>query len=106
MFVNAIGNDFKIAIDDLFNVIETIVDDVEKLKLETFKPNKDTAKALLEYLKCKDKKSKKNFAKVFEDRLPQYLAWLEYHCKEHSCTQEEALNEIIEGKFCSISNDA
>ena len=97
MFVNAIGNDFKIAIDDLFNVIETLVDDVEKLKLEAFKPNKDTARTLLEYLKCKDKKSKKNFEKVFEDRLPKHLAWLEYHCKEHSCTEEEALNSIIEG---------
>lgn len=40
-FIKAIGNDFKIAIDDLFNVLETVVDDVEKLKLETSKSNKD-----------------------------------------------------------------
>ena len=58
MFVNAIGNDFKIAIDDLFNVIETLVDDVEKLKLENAKPNKDTARALLEYIAMEDGRAK------------------------------------------------
>jgi len=33
-FINEIREDFKIAIDDLFNAIEIIKDDVEKLKID------------------------------------------------------------------------
>jgi len=33
-FINGVRNDFKIAVDDLFNVIENLKDDVEKLKAD------------------------------------------------------------------------
>ena len=36
-FLNGIRNDFKIVVDDLFNAIEIIRDDVEKLKSQTNK---------------------------------------------------------------------
>jgi hypothetical protein len=52
--LNGARNDFKIAVDDLFNSIEIIHDDVEKLKLENLKPNKDAASLMLDYLGWED----------------------------------------------------
>lgn len=35
VFINGVRNDFKISIDDLFNAIEIIKEDVEKLKTKS-----------------------------------------------------------------------
>ena len=59
------------------------------------KPDKDSAKALLKYLKMKDIKSKQNLETLCGKEIQQYFKWLENYCSEHNCTQEEALQKII-----------
>ncbi|EKE03967.1 MAG: hypothetical protein ACD_20C00123G0001 [uncultured bacterium] len=49
-FINGVGNDFKIAIDDVIGAVITIQEDIEKLKIKTSKPDKLVAKGLLEYI--------------------------------------------------------
>lgn len=60
VFLEGVGNDFKILIDDVIGVILSIQDDVEKLKLKTAKPSKAKAMAILEYLAMEEGKSKQN----------------------------------------------
>jgi len=52
-FIDGVGNDLKIAIDDIIGAITGIQEDVEKLKVKIY-------------------------------------------CEENACTQEQALNKIIE----------
>lgn len=40
-YIEAIGNDLKIAIDDLIKVVSLIQDDMDKLKAKTTMSNKD-----------------------------------------------------------------
>ena len=62
---NGIRNDLKISIDDIFDVIFLILEDIKKLKLAAFKPEGKTAAALLEYLSWEDGKNKSNFELAF-----------------------------------------
>jgi len=96
-FVNGVGNDLKISIDDVIGSIITIQEDVEKLKVKTSKPGKSVAKALLEYIAMEDSKAKENLEALCGKEIKQYFKWLDNYCKENLCTQEQALNEIIEG---------
>ena len=97
--LNGTRNDFKIAVDDLFNTIEIIYEDIEHLKVKTSKPDKHAAELLLDYLGWKDGKSKQNLEKLCGEEIQQYLKWLEYYCEKHGTTKEQALNEIINGKI-------
>lgn len=97
--VNSIGNDFKTAVDDLIAVILTVKEDVEILKLKTSKPDKPTARALLEYLKMDTCKAKENMELFLGKELQLYFKWLDSYCDENSCTQEQALNFIINGQI-------
>jgi len=96
-FINGVGNDLKIAIDDIIGAIENIHDDVEKLKIKTSKPDKTTAKALLEYIAMDEGKAKENMEALCGKEIQQYLKWLDAYCEENVYTQEQALNKIIEG---------
>lgn len=98
-FINGVGNDLKIAIDDIIGVISNIHEDVEKLKIKTSKPNKNAAQALLEYIAMDDCRSKTNMEILCGDEIKQYFRWLEEYCKEYCCTQEDVLNKIIEGNL-------
>jgi len=95
-FINGIGNDFKIAIDDIIGAISTIHEDVETLKVKASKPDKDTAKALLKYFAMTDDKVKQNTETLCGKQINLCLKWLEDYCSEHNCTQEEALKRIID----------
>lgn len=95
-YINGIGNDLKTSIDDLIGVILAIHDDVEKLKLKTSKPSKAKAKAILEYLAIEDGKAKDNLEVICGEEIKESLKWIDTYCKENACSQEEALNQIIE----------
>ncbi|HSA05877.1 MAG TPA: hypothetical protein P5556_01705 [Candidatus Gastranaerophilales bacterium] len=95
-YLNGVGNDLKTCIDDVIGIIIGIHEDVEKLKFNSLKPNKEKAKAILEYLAMEDCKSKKNMEALCGEEIKQCLKWLDSYCKENSCSQEDALNEIIE----------
>ncbi len=92
-------NDFKIAIDDLFNVIEIMHDDVELLKVKTSKPDKHAAALLLDYLGWEDGTPKQNLEKLCGEEIADYMKWLEYYCKKEGTTREQALKAIIDGEF-------
>jgi hypothetical protein len=98
-FINGVGNDLKIAIDDVIEVISNIQEDVEKLKIRTSKPDKTTAKALLEYIAMEECQAKKNMEVICSKEIQQYLKWIDEFCKEHHCTQEQALNQVINGEI-------
>jgi hypothetical protein len=98
-YLNGIGNDLKISIDDVIAVINGLNEDVEKLKTKTSKPDKDTAQALLEYLAMDEGKSKQNIEVLCGSEIQQYFKWIEDYCSEHNCTQEEILNAIIEDEI-------
>ncbi|HSA07519.1 MAG TPA: hypothetical protein P5556_10095 [Candidatus Gastranaerophilales bacterium] len=78
-YLNGVGNDLKIAIDDVIGVVEKIHDDVEKLKLDSLKPNKLSAKILLDYISWKEGQSKQNLEKLCGKEIEQYQKWLEYY---------------------------
>lgn len=97
--VNNIGNDFKIAVDDLISVILSVKEDVETLRIKTSKPDKPTARALLEYISMEPCKSKENMELFLGKQLSFYFKWLEIYCDENSCSLEQALNSIIKGEI-------
>jgi len=94
-YISGVGNDLKIAIDDIIGIIITIHDDIEKLKVKTSKPSIATAKALLEYVAMEDCKAKENTEALCGKEIEQYFKWLESYCEENGTTQEQALKEII-----------
>lgn len=94
--IQGIGNDFKILIDDVISVIISLHEDMELLKIKTSKPDKHAATLLLDYLSWKDGEAKQNLEKLCGEEILQCMKWLEYHCKKHGTTQEQALMEIID----------
>jgi len=98
-FINGVGNDLKIAIDDVIGAISNIQEDVEKLKIKTSKPDRKIAQVLLEYLAMEESKAKQNMEILCGKEINDYLKWIDEYCKEYCCSQEEALNLIIEGKL-------
>ncbi len=98
-FINGVGNDLKIAIDDVIGVISGIHQDVEKLKVKTSKPSQLTAQALLEYISMEEGRAKTNMEILCGDEIKQYMRWLDEYCKENACSQEQALQEIIQGEI-------
>jgi len=98
-YVNGIGNDLKIAMDDVISVILNIHSDIEKLKVKTSKPSKATAKALLEYIAMEDCKAKENMEALCGKEIEQYFKWLGSYCEENGTTHEQALKEIINGEI-------
>jgi hypothetical protein len=90
-------NDLKIAVDDLFNVIDIIQKDVDQLKIKISKPDKHEAALLLDYLGWDESKPKQNLEKLCGEEIKQYMKWLEYYCQKTGTTKEQALNEIING---------
>ena len=98
-YVIGVRNDLKIAIDDVISIIIAIHDDIEKLKVKTSKPNKATAKALLEYIAMENCKAKENIEILCGKEIEQYLEWIESYCEENGSTQEQALNEIRKGEI-------
>ena len=98
-YVNGVDNDLKIAIDDIISIIINIHDDIEKLKVKTSKPSRETAKAFLEYIAMDEGKSKENLEALCGKEIEQYFKWLESYCEENGSTQEQALKEIINGEI-------
>jgi len=96
-YIEGIKNDVKIAVDDIFAVLEKLGSDVEHLKVKTFKPDKLAASLLLDYLGWEESQSKQNLEKICGEEIRQYLKWLEYYCQKEGMTKEQALREIIEG---------
>lgn len=96
-FLQGIGNDFKILIDDVIGMILTLHEDLELLKVKTSKPDKHAAALLLDYLSWSDSEPKKNLEKLCGEEIKQYMKWLKYYCEKTGTTQEQALNEIIAG---------
>ena len=97
--INGIGNDLKIAVDDLIGAIIKLQDDVKELKFKTAKPDKTTSMALLEYLAMEEGEAKKNLEILCGEEIKQHFKWLEKYCEENHCTQEQALKEIINGEI-------
>lgn len=95
-FINGVGNDLKTSIDNVIEIIIGINEDVEKLKTKTSKPTKDTAQGLLEYIGMDEGKAKQNLEALCGNEIQQYFKWLDDYCSEHNCTQEEALQRIID----------
>jgi len=98
VLLEGVGNDFKILVDDVIGVIQTIQEDVENLKTKTSKPNKAAAKALLEYIAMEDCSAKENMEALYNKEIKQYFKWIDAYCEEHGCSQEQTLNLIIKGE--------
>lgn len=98
-YITGIGNDLKIAIDDIISIITTIYDDIENLKTKTSKPSKATAKALLEYIAMEDCKAKQNLEILCGSEIKRYFSWIDTYCEENGTTLEQALNKIINGEI-------
>lgn len=98
-FINGVGNDLKIAIDDIISAILIIYSDVEKLKVKNSKPDKEKAQALLYYINIEDPEVRKNIERFCAKELEQYFRWIDDYCNQHTCTREQALNLIIDDKL-------
>lgn len=98
-FIGGVGNDLKIAIDDVIGTISNIQEDVENLKIKTSKPDKRTAQALLEYIAMEEGKVKTNMAILCGKEIQQYMKWIDEYCKENACSTEQALEDIIGSKI-------
>jgi len=96
MMLHGVGNDLKILIDDVIGTIIDLQEDVSKLKFKASKPSKAKAMALLEYLSMEDGKTKQNIESLCGDEIKLCLQWIDKYCEDNDCTQEEALNEIID----------
>ncbi|OGI04547.1 MAG: hypothetical protein A2Y25_10090 [Candidatus Melainabacteria bacterium GWF2_37_15] len=81
-FLSGVRNDLKIAVDDLFNAIEIVYEDVEHLKVKMSKPDKLAASLLLDYLGWEEGQSKQNLEKICGEEIRQYMKWLEYYCQK------------------------
>lgn len=92
-------NDFKIAVDELFNIIEILHEDVDLLKVKTSRPDKHAAALLLDYLGWEDSKPKQNLEKLCGEEIKEYIKWLDYYCKKEGTTREQALKEIINSEI-------
>lgn len=97
--INNVGQDLKISIDDLTDIILNIQEEIETVKVKTVKPDKATAKALLEYIALEDGKIKENIKILCSKGIIKYFKWLDEYCEENACSQEQALNLIIEGEI-------
>lgn len=97
--LNGTRNDLKIAVDDLFNIIEIMHEDIELLKVKTSKPDKHAAALLLDYLGWEDGKPKQNLEKLCGEEITEYMKWLEYYCKKEGTTREQALKAVIDGEI-------
>ncbi len=97
--LNGIRNDLKIAVDDLFNAIEIVYEDVEHLKVKTSRPDKHAAALLLDYLSWEEGKSKQNLEKICGEEIKEYMKWLDYYCEKEGTTKEQALKDIINGEI-------
>ena len=94
--LDGVGNDLKILIDDVIGAIIDLQEDVSKLKFKASKPSKVKAMAILEYLSMEECKVKQNIEALCGDEIKQSLKWIDKYCEDNDCTQEEALNEIID----------
>lgn len=98
-FINGVGNDLKIAIDDVIDSINYIHEDVQKLKKGTLKPDADIAESLLEYISWEESKHKEVLEKLFNKEIEAHFEWVDKYCEEHSLKREEVLIKIIEGEI-------
>lgn len=94
--LDGVGNDLKILIDDVIGAIIDLQEDVNKLKFKASKPSKVKAMALLEYISMEDCNAKKNMEILCGDEIKHCMEWIDKYCEDNACTQEEALNEIID----------
>lgn len=98
-FAESVKNDVKIAVDDVFAILEKMSDDVELLKVKTAKPDKHSATLLLDYLGWEEGKPKANLEKICGEELEMYMKWLDYYCKKDGTIREQVLKEIINGEI-------
>jgi|SRR3989339_652383 len=98
-YLEGIKNDIKIAVDDIFAVLEKISDDVELLKVKASKPDKHAAALLLDYLDWEEGKSKKNLEKICGEEIAEYMRWVDYYCEKEGTTREQALDAVIKGEI-------
>ena len=62
---------------------------------KTYKPDKKTAEALLEYIAIENCKTKKIIEILCNKEIERYFKWIDSYCNEYNCTREDILNEII-----------
>jgi hypothetical protein len=68
-------------------------------KKQNSMPNKKTAEALLEYIAMEECKTKKIIETLCSSEIEKCFKWLDSYCEETACTQEQVLNQIIEGEI-------
>jgi hypothetical protein len=79
--------------------IKSLSLNVDNLKAKAAKPDKLTAEALLEYIAMEDGKIKTNMEILYSKEIEQHFEWIDKYCRENTCTQEEVLNQIINGEI-------
>jgi transcription elongation factor Elf1 len=97
--LNDAENDLRNGIEQIVFAIKSLSLNVDKLKVQTTKPDKLTAEALLEYIAMEDGKIKTNMEILYSKEIEQYFKWIDKYCSENTCTQEEALNQIINSEI-------
>lgn len=89
----------KVTISVTDNIGVKLLGNNDFIQLKNLKPDKDTAKALLEFMAMDEGKAKENLKLLCEKEISNYNIWLNSYCSKNNCTQEEALNQIIERKI-------
>ena len=97
--LNDAENDLRNGIEQMVFAIKSLSLNVDNLKAKAAKPDKLTAEALLEYIAMEDGKIKTNMEILYSKEIEQHFEWIDKYCRENTCTQEEVLNQIINGEI-------
>ena len=82
--------------EGLVRTIAQMQNDIENLKLKAFEPKKEEAIIFLDYLSWdKNSNPKKNFETLYAKDLEILHEWLKIYTKAHSCSNKEALENIV-----------
>jgi len=79
----------------LVEVVESMFKDIEDLKIDMAKPNKTTAKGILQYAEIIDSSVGKKFSEIFSKEFYYKFMWLEKESKETGLSYQQILQGIL-----------
>lgn len=97
METEAVKNNLKRSIDEVFGIIDKLSEDQITLKLKAYQPSALEAKVFLDYFSWADGSAKQNFEAFYFKELQILEEWLGIFCLLNECTRDEALSRVIDG---------
>lgn len=92
-------NDLTNGIQQVIYTLNLLVKNTKDFTIKTFRPDKITAQAMLEYIAMEEGKIKENITILCGKEIERYFKWLDKYCEENACNQEQALQTIINGNI-------